>query len=137
MPHKKKPLAAAPLRASSNPRAPQARLTENAAGYPSVREVLARPDLLRSVRRAVGIATAAGIALAGCADPVCGSSAADELRIHAGASLERLVDGEVGAAVDELAVGTGAQIHPTPTTYMTAGVMIAPSPTLPGSGGAP
>jgi hypothetical protein len=114
-----------------------ARPAENASRYPSVREVLARPDLLGAVRRAVGIATAAGIALAGCADPVCGTSSLDELRIHGGASLDRLADGELAAAADELAVGSGVQIHPTPHTYMTAGVMIAPSPTLPGPGTTP
>jgi hypothetical protein len=93
--------------------------------------MLSSPEWVLAVRRAVGVASAAGIALTvagGCADPVCGTSSIDELRIHGGSSVERLTNGEVGSAIDELATATGISVHPTPTRYLTAGVMIAPAP---------
>jgi hypothetical protein len=86
--------------------------------YPSFAEALRSSGGL--VRRGLALAASAGlVSMTACADPVCASSATDELRAHAKTALDRALDLDGASTLDELAVGTG--IVPHPTSYALPG----------------
>jgi hypothetical protein len=122
---KKKHLAPGPRRAGVTPR----ELHESPArarAYPSVADVLARPDLAAIVR---GACVSGLVLLAGCAAPVCEASSTDELLTHGRQAFREAMSLEVSTAADELGVGIG--IKPHPVGIMMAGAMPPGMPTPP------
>lgn len=107
-----------PPRAAERPRG-LAAARRSGRGYPALRRVL----------EAAALAAAGGLAAAGCADPVCSTSAAGELETHGKAGVEALVDLELDRGVEELGVGLGITPHPAPP--IMAGEMPAPVPLVP------
>lgn len=63
---------------------------------------------------------AAGTALPGCHDVVCGASRADELEAHGRVASQHASRGHVGDALHELGVAVGAVAH-TPTRVAARG----------------
>jgi hypothetical protein len=129
MSKKKKTLTADFRRAHNERSVANARRAE--VGYPSAYEVLARPELVARVRASLRGVAALGLVIAGagCAEPTCTDSALGELRVHGGEALSDVVHLEIGAAVDQIGVGTGITPHPVPV--MMGGAVAIPSPYLP------
>ena len=115
---KKKRLAPAPAPSSERPRG-LARAPAGARRYPDLRQML----------KAAALAAAGGLALSGCADPVCASDSLEEAKVHGSDGVEAFVDLEFEAGVEHLGVATGLTPHPHPP--MVAGLMMPvamPSP---------
>ena len=64
-------------------------------------------------RAALAVAILSAIALAGCAQPECETSAIGEARVHTVSAMERLLSFEPVEASKELGVGIGIVAHPS------------------------
>lgn len=53
-----------------------------------------------------------GLVAAGCADPACGDTRADELRAHADSMQQASSRGDVASVAREFAIATGLRAHP-------------------------
>lgn len=83
------------------------------------------PDLGQWLKGAA-LAAAGGLALAGCADPVCASTSIEETKLHGADGIEALLDLELRSGVEHLGVATGISPHPHPP--MVAGLMMPVAP---------
>ena len=127
---KKKRLAVPPKRAATHAARAVVHGGPPELPYPSVRGFL----------RAAALAAAGGLAVAGCADPVCSSSAIDELGAHGKEGIRSLTELELKAGLEQLGVGVGITPHPMPGPMPGAMMMPVPiyaPPPVPESNGEP
>ena len=125
--------AAAPAPSRERPRA-TAPARPGRPTYPDAWAVLREPRWRQLVRSAVRAAAAGGAvalstAASGCAEPpVCTADRMGELSAHGGQAAQAALDLRVASAVEQLGVGAG--LVPHPASFMMAGEMPAPMPTL-------